>query len=86
MVLLLSSCASTPHYGNNGYGGGNSSHSNEIDVGKTAALVAAGVAGFSLYRYAREKDKRKKAERERDAYAHHSSYEPYYRGERRKHR
>ena len=82
--LLMSSCASGPnHRGGNSYGGGGS---NRIDVGKTAAVVAVGVAGLSLYHYSRQKDARKKAERERDAYAYDSYHEPRYRDDRRGYR
>jgi len=86
--LVMSSCASGPnHRGGNSYGGGGSSR---IDVGKTAAVVAVGVAGLSLYHYSRQKDARKKAERERDeayAYGTHQGYqEPRYRDGRRGYR
>lgn len=76
VALLTASCASGPYYGNNGYGGGNFPHQGGgIDTGKTAALVAADIAGLSLYHYGKEKDKRQAAERERErdifAYGNH---------------
>ena len=61
------------HWYNNGYrGGGNPYGGGQIDVAKTAALVAVGVVGLSLYHYRKEKDKRKKVER---AYSNHHRYE-----------
>ncbi|WP_411846312.1 hypothetical protein AAFN60_01215 [Roseibacillus persicicus] len=75
VALLFASCASDPYYSNNGYGGGGyPNQSGGIDVPKTTALVAAGIAGLSLYHYAQEKDKRKKAER-----AHASHHRSPYR-------
>lgn len=75
VALMLASCASHPHYshrgGNYPNGGG------QIDVAKTAALVAVGVAGLSLYHYSREKDKRKKVER---AYSNHHRNRYEHRG------
>lgn len=71
VALLTASCASGPTYGNNGFGGGNfPNQGGGIDTGRTAALVAAGIAGLSLYHYGKEKNKRQAAERERDIYAY----------------
>lgn len=66
-VLMFASCASDPYYGHSGYGG-SYPHGGGIDATKTAALVAAGIAGLSLYHYGKEKDKRKRAERANEAY------------------
>lgn len=65
VVLMLASCTTPQHYGGGGYGGGypNNGGGRQIDVPRTAALVAAGVAGLSLYHYSRQKDRRKDAER-----------------------
>ncbi|MGJ8725101.1 MAG: hypothetical protein ACSHYB_11135 [Roseibacillus sp.] len=60
---MLASCASNPNYSNNNSYGGGYPNSGGIDATKTAALVAAGIAGLSLYHYGKEKDKRKDAER-----------------------
>lgn len=74
-ALMFASCASDPYYSNNGYGGGGYPNNGGIDAAKTTALVAAGIAGLSLYHYSKEKDKRKKAER-----AHASHHPEWNRG------
>ena len=64
VALMLASCASQPYYSNNGYGGGGypNNGGGQIDATKTAALVAAGIAGLSLYHYGKEKNKRLRSE------------------------
>lgn len=81
--LLLTSCASTPYYANSSYHGSYGGQSKGgIDPVKTGALVAAGIAGLSLYHYGKEKNKRKRAERQLDSY--HYDHDQYrgrgYRG------
>ncbi|MBK1833145.1 hypothetical protein [Roseibacillus ishigakijimensis] len=78
IALLFASCASDPYYANSGYGGSYGGQAGGIDVPKTAALVAAGVAGLSLYHYGKEKDKRKEAERKLDR--HNRYHHDYRRG------
>lgn len=79
MALLSASCTSGPHYGNNGYGGGHfPNQAGGIDTGKTAALVAAGIAGLTLYHYGKEKDRRRDAERQRDAAYAYGNPRGYY--------
>lgn len=74
VTLMLASCASDPYYSNSGYSGGGYPNNGGIDATKTAALVAAGIAGLSLYHYGKEKNKRKKAERSRDYHRYGSNY------------
>lgn len=74
VALLFASCASDPYYSNNGYGGGGyPNQPSGIDVPRTTALIAAGIAGLSLYHYGKEKDKRKEAERAHAAH-HRGNY------------
>ena len=75
-LLTFSSCTTTPSYGygGGGYGGGGQYGGQpQIDPVKTGALVAAGVAGLSLYHYNRKKQDLKKERRKHD-YHHASSY------------